>query len=176
MAELRAKRTSTWLLPGVMLAALASAAHAGDNNAAKAPAPAQPTDAFSQAIANNPFSVILEGPKLWTTPPDPKDWVKATRSKKELEYMPTGVTPQPHATKVKSAAELAAAKAELDAARAAMAQAAAQKPVLTSIGPPPAAPAAAAAPAKPLPRKPVRAASNRGAKPLLPAAAPVTSN
>jgi hypothetical protein len=119
-------------------AALSSPALAGSkkDDASDGPPPPQP-GTFEAVIANNPISAILQGPRLWTTPQEPKDWVKATRPKEEPDFMPVGVTPAKHPLQVRSPAELAAAKADLDKSQSDMQTVIAQKPVLAPLTPPP---------------------------------------
>src|SRR5581483_414350 len=83
------------------------------------------------------------------------DWVKASRPKDPPQYMPVGVTPPSRSTKMKTQAELDAAKAELEADRARMQDIAAHKPVL---GGPPLAP-----PPAPVARKPAAALAHHRA-------------
>lgn len=114
------------------LAALALSVAAGVAHAGQLTSAPQPNN------YDNPIAVILEGPKLWTTPGDPKGWVSATRPPKDkIEFMPVGVTPPDHHVKAKTPGELAAAKADLDATRAALDDLAAHKPTIAPIGPPP---------------------------------------
>jgi len=120
------------------VAALVSPALAGSkkDDVPDGPPPPQP-GSFEAVIANNPISAILQGPKLWTTQPEPLDWVKATRPKEEQNFMPVGLTPTKHPIEVKSEAELAAAKADLDKSQTDMQGVVAQKPVLAPMTPPP---------------------------------------
>jgi hypothetical protein len=99
--------------------------------------PPPPPGSFAAVIANNPISAILQGPRLWTTPADPLPWVKATRPKKEQDFMPVGLKPSKHPLPVRSAAELAADKADLDRSETEMQGVLAQKPVLAPMTPPP---------------------------------------
>jgi hypothetical protein len=112
-----------------------SLCRAGDKTAGGDQQPARPEPGTVEAvIANNPISAILQGPKLWTETQDPEDWVKATRPKEPSDYMPVGVTPPQHPLRVKTPAELAATKAALEAARAAMEKRLGRRPVPASAG------------------------------------------
>jgi hypothetical protein len=130
--------------------ALASsgAAYAKDRRA-DTPASAQDTSVVDD---------VLRRITPWTDAGEPADWVKATRSPGELNYVPVGVNPPPRAIKVKTPAELAAMKADLESTQARHAKLASEKPTLTSAaapGAPAKAGAAAMARAKKAPAPPV---------------------
>jgi len=62
------------------------------------------------------FDTIGRAAGLVSPPPDPPDFVKATRPVKEPDTIPAFATPQEPSSKVKSAAELKAMDADLQSA------------------------------------------------------------
>lgn len=90
----------------------------------------------------NPVRDAFVAAGVGAEPPKPQDFVaRARRRQDDLDYIPVKVTPTPRPLRSKSAPEVVAAEAEMDAARTVNDQSAAvaTAPVAPAVVPPPAA-------------------------------------